>query len=405
MKSQNDLGGCPVIHTDYRVDRPIMEHFAMLDADREAERIYWSDLTERGFWVLNRHEDVLEACQMNEVFSNEQINAFDPNLPPGYFLPQQLDQPQHSKYRRMLNPYFSPAAVKRMLPLANERAQVLSQEIAERGACQYMTEFAIRYPTELFMELLGLPVEDGLTFMPWNEAIFNGFFDTSDQAAAARDDALVSINAYFEQMIDDRTKNPRDADTDMVTRLLEAEIDGKKLPREEVLSLCFTINLAGLDTTKSALGYITYHLARDSDLRRTLVANPDQWPAAVEEFIRMYGLIIEGGRVVTQDIDFHGAPMKAGDIVWLGFAAGSRDPRKFENPTEFVMGRENVNQHLGFGAGIHRCIGMHLARAEMDIALRTWHEHIPDYEISTTDPIMERGGQLTIKYLPLTWET
>jgi len=402
-KTAAQLGGCPVQHTDYRVDRPAMTHFAMLDADREAQRFYFNDTTPRGFWVLNRYDDVLEATQNNALFSSQQVNAFDPNLPEGYFVPNQMDQPEHTLYRKMLNPFFSPAAVQRLLPLAQERATALVEELRVQGGCEYNVSYAARYPTELFMALLGLPVEDGMTFLPWNEAIFNGFFDTSPAAAAARDDALVNILAYFKEMVDDRTKRPRDPNTDLVTRIVTAEIEGEKIPYETQLNLCFTINLAGLDTTKSGLAYIMFYLANNPDVRARLVANPDLWPKAIEELIRLHCLIIEGGRIVTADTDFHGLPMKKDDVVWLGFAAASRDPRKFENPTAFDIDRPNLHQHLSFGAGVHRCIGMHLARAEMNIALRTWHEQIPDYTVASTTGIIERGGQLSLKELPLAW--
>jgi cytochrome P450 len=403
IKTEDELAGCPVQHTDYRVDRPAMTHFDLLDADREAERFYFNDTTPRGFWVLTRHEDVLEAAQRHDLFSNQQVSAFDPNLPPGYFLPNSLDQPEHSKYRRVLNPYFSPAAVKRMLPVAQERATAITRELKERGGCEFTTDFAARYPTEVFMELLGLPVEDGVRFLPWNDAIFNGFFDPSPAAAQARDDGHANVIAYFEQMVDDRTRSPRDPDTDLVTRLITCEVDGKRLNRQTILNLCFTLNLAGLDTTKSALAYITFYLANHPEVRSRLRREPELWPNAIEELTRLHGLIIQGGRIVMADNDFHGLPMKANDVVWLGFAQASRDPRTFEHAKDFDLDRPNVNRHLSFGAGIHRCIGMHLARAEMDIALRTWHEHIPEYRVAADSEIVERGGQLSLKSLPLEW--
>jgi len=402
-KSELDLGGCPVNHADYRLDAAAGEHFLLIDADREAARVWWNDSTEHGFWMLNRYDDVLEACQTPETFSNAQINAFDPTLPPRVILPNQLDQPEHVKLRKILNPFFSPAAVQRILPKAQERATALVLQTKPAGNCEFVTDFAIQYPTELFLELMGLPIEDGADFIAWNEAIFRGFFDTSDEARRENDAALASILAYFEQRVQERSQDLRDPELDIISRLLRAEIDGVPIPRGEVLTICFTLNLAGLDTTRSGLGYIHHFLATHPDVRAQLVAEPDQWPKAIEEFIRMSGLIIASGRVVTRDVEFHGAPMKAGDAVWMGFAGAGRDPRKFDHPSDFDMDRPNLNQHFGFGAGPHRCIGMHLARAEMAIALRTWHEHIPDYWVDTDDPIMERGGQLSLKRLPLAW--
>ncbi len=160
---------------------------------------------------------------------------------------------------------------------------------------------------------------------------------------------------------------------------------------------------AGLDTTRSVLGFAFHHLATHPEDRRQLVEEPELWPRAVEEMIRLYSLVFQDGREVTRDLDFHGVKMKKGDLIWIGLAAANRDPRKFENPDEFDMFRADLNHHVGFGAGIHRCLGMHLARAELVIALEEWHARIPDYRIAEGADLRERGGQLRLQSLPLEW--
>jgi cytochrome P450 len=160
---------------------------------------------------------------------------------------------------------------------------------------------------------------------------------------------------------------------------------------------------AGLDTTRSALGYIYYHLCRDAGLRHRLTAQPELWPRAVEEFMRLYPLVYQDGRLVKQDIDFHGLKMKKGDIIWLGLATANHDPKKFADPLSFDINREHINHHLSFGAGPHRCLGMHLARHELVIALKEWHARIPDYELASDEQLYERGAQLSINKLPLRW--
>jgi cytochrome P450 len=151
------------------------------------------------------------------------------------------------------------------------------------------------------------------------------------------------------------------------------------------------------------LGYIFHHLATDPDLRHRLTAHPELWPTAVEEFIRLYPLVFQDGRLVKQDIDFHSLQLRKGDILWLGLASASHDPKKFTDPLTFDIGREHINHHLAFGAGPHRCLGMHLARHELVIAVTEWHKRIPDYEVASGEQLYERGAQLTINRLPLRW--
>jgi cytochrome P450 len=392
--------GWPVVRTDYRVDRPVFEHYALLDADRETAPFLRAEFTPVPFWMVTRHEHVLEALQMPDVFGNEVVNAMDPRMDIE-LLPQVLNPPEHTKLRRVLNRWFSPAAVRRLEPLVLSRCVELIEELKPRGRCDLVSEFAIRFPTDMFLATLGLPVEDGERFLVWVEKIFAGFFGIDPQGAQQ---AQAEMHEYFNAAADDRVKNPRDPDTDFMTRMVSAEIDGEKISRHDLIVICTTLMAGGLDTTRSALGYIFYYLATHEQDRHQITADPSLTPKAVEEFIRVFPLVFQDGRLVKQDIDFHGCPMKKGDVVWLGLATANRDPRKFDQPEEFVLGRPNATQHLGFGAGPHRCLGMHLARHELVIAINEWHKRIGDYEIATTEPLTERGGQLSLKKLPLRWK-
>jgi cytochrome P450 len=392
--------GCPVVHTDYRKDRPIFDHYALLNADREAGAFLRADFTPVPFWMITRYEHVLEALQMPDVFGNEVVNAMDPRMEIE-LLPQVLNPPEHTKMRKVLNRWFSPAAVRRIEPLVLSRCIELIEELQPKGECDLVSEFAIRFPTDMFLATLGLPIEDGEQFVIWIEKVFAGFFGIDPQGAQ---EAQVAIHEYFNAAAEERVKKPRDPETDFMTRLIGAEIDGEKISRHDLLVICLTLMAAGLDTTRSALGYIFYHLATHNDERRRITADPSITPRAIEEFIRIYPLVFQDGRLVKQDIDFHGLQMKKGDVVWLGLGSANRDPRKFENPDEYVLDRPNANHHLGFGAGPHRCLGMHLARHELVIAVNEWHKRIPKYEIATSDPIIERGGQLSLKSLPLRWD-
>lgn len=392
--------GCPVNHTDYTQNTEIYGHYAELDSEREANRFYWNDTTPRGFWMLTRYEDVLEGLQRGEEFTTKVTSALAPDriIP---LLPQDLHGADHAKMRRVINPFFAPAAVRRLEELATQRCIELIDELQPDGSCDFVAEFAIRYPTDLFLALLGLPVSDGEFFLPWVESVFRGFFGGDQDEARA---AAAAIMDYFDKAVTDRRANPKDPKLDMVSRLVLAEVDEEPLDHQDILTVCMTLMLAGLDTTRSALGFIFAHLANHPADRQLIVDDPTVIPAAIEEFVRMNPLVIQVGRYIENDTDFHGLPMESGEVAWFGIGSANRDPRKYPDPEKFELGRKGVNQHLGFGAGPHRCLGLHLARVELAIVLREWHKRIPHYWIKPDTELIERGGQLTLKALPLEWD-
>jgi cytochrome P450 len=289
-----------------------------------------------------------------------------------------------------------------MEPLVLSRCTELIDELAPKGECDLVSEFAIRFPTDMFLATLNLPVSDGEEFLVSVEKIFKAFAGQGMEEAGR---AVEWMEGYFGRAIDLRSENPQDTETDFISRMLVSSLDGIPISRQEIITICLTLMTAGLDTTRSALGFIFHHLAQDDDLRHRLTAEPELWPKAVEEFIRLYPLVYQDGRLVKQDIDFHGLQLRKGDIVWLGLGSANHDPKKFAEPRSFDMGRDHLNHHLAFGAGIHRCLGMHLARHELVIAVTEWHKRIPDYTLASGRALYERGAQLTINELPLRWAT
>jgi cytochrome P450 len=390
-------GGCPVTHTDYRVDRPIFDTYAQLNAEREQSDFLLNDSTKDPFYMVQRFEHVLEAMQMPDVFSNDVVNALNP-FDIVRFLPNNLNPPDHTRMRKVLNRWFSPAAVRRIEPQVVARAIELIETLAPRGECDFVTEFGIRFPTDMFLMTLGLPASDGAQFVEWVEAIFSGVF-----GGAAAEKAAAEIIEYFEVAIADRERNPRDPASDFLSQMLIHEAAEDWFTRDDLLTVCMTLITAGLDTTRSALGYIFQHLATHDADRARVNTEPDLLPRMIEEFVRLYTLVIQDGRLVMQDIDFHGLQLKKGDVLWLGIGSANRDPHKFDRPDDFDPDRAELSHHLGFAAGPHRCIGMHLARHEMVITVREWHKRIPDYQVASGTELIERGAQLGLRTLPLHW--
>jgi cytochrome P450 len=391
------IAGCPVSHHDYRIDRPIFEHFDLLNAEREQGAFWWNDGADHPFWMITRYDEVLEALQMPDVFSNDISNALSPKRPVK-FQPNNLNASQHTRLRKVLNRWFSPAAVRHIEPLVVSRCIELIDGLVPAAECDLISEFALRYPTDMFLATLGLPVSDGEQFVEWVDTVFSNLYMGSQAEAA-----MESIKGYFGDAISDRIARPGDPESDFLSRMLRPDIAGDWLTRDDLITVCLSLMIAGLDTTRSALGYAFQHLATHPSDRNRVAADSGFIPKVVEELVRLYSLILQDGRLVTRDVEFHGLPMKAGDIVWLGVASANRDPRKFEQPDEFDPDRDELSHHLGFGAGPHRCLGMHLARHELLIALREWHARIPDYELVPGTSLMERGAQLSLHTLPLRW--
>lgn len=400
MSDTETKGGCPVVHIDYRQNRTAHETYANLNEVREMAPILWNETEPTAYWMVTRYDEVREALQRPDVFTNDVVSALGDPDSHIRLLPQNLNPPEHVWYRHVVNPWFSPGSLSRIEGYARQRCIELIEELRPRGGVDLTVEFALQFPTEVFLHLLGLPPSDGYKLLPAVEGVFRGFFGGPPEEMA-RD--VATIKDYFAAVVDDRLVNPGDVKTDFVSYLLQSTVNGEPLPPEDVLVLCLTILLAGMDTTRSATGYIFEHLARNPEHRQMLIDSPDKIPAAVEEFVRLYSLVYQDGRYVAEDVEFHGCPMRKGDIVWLGLAQANRDPRKFDRPDEFVIDRES-NKHLGFAAGAHRCLGAHLARMELVMVLEEWLARIPSFTLATDEPLTERGGQLMLHSVPLAWE-
>jgi cytochrome P450 len=396
MMTGEQRSGCPVIHLDTVRDRPVGEWMTDLNGLREANPICWNE--HGGYWVITRAQLAREVFQNPAVFTNDSISPGDPD--PSYkWIPSNINPPLHVQYRQMLNHAFGPAAVARVEPKARTYCRMAIGEIVDTGRCDYVADVGGLFPTRVFLELVDLPWQDAPLFVRWTETLFDAFF-SGPQAEAAFDES----RQYFSDLIAERRRAPRDPDHDFASHLLAATIDGRPVPEEDVLNIFNQLMLAGLDTVKSALSYSLLHLATHDADRRRIVMEPAIIPTAVEEFLRAYPLVMEG-RKLSQDVDFHGVPMRAGEMIMLVLPTIMRDPDQFERPDEIIIDRAK-NNHLSFGGGPHRCLGSHLARMEMATGLEEWHRRIPEYRLACpVDEVIERGGQLSLRSLPLVWDT
>ena len=399
---ERDLGGCPVMHRDFSGAQPAGCHWALADELRETGPVFFNTFAQ-GYWIFTRHDAVRDIYKTPELFSSESITPWQPD-PIYRFVPTQIDAPDHIKYRRIVNPWFSPRAMDAAEARMRGLCRRLVEDLAASGGCDFVTGFALRFPTEAFLSVIGIDPADADLFVPWVEDFFGGFGgDPEGLEPMAK--ALEGIREYWVAALAERRADPAPREGDFASHLLHSTFDERPLTDAEMLDMLTVLVLAGLDTTRATLGYMFRHLAEHPEHRRRLIDEPELIPSAVEEYLRLYTIIFGDGRKVTRDTEFHGVQLKQGDMVYALVSGANRDPRAYERANEFVIDRKR-NQHMGFANGPHRCLGAHLARRELQLAVEEWLRVIPDFRIATEDELRERGGgaMMTLTTLPLAWE-
>ena len=384
---------------DYHHDPRIADDpFGVFDAAR-GRRAFRSDKY-GGYWVLTEAADIRQAFQQPEAFSSR-ITGIPPTPRPRALLPLELDPPEHGIYRHPLASVFSPQAVARMEPQVRRTCAALVDAVADRGACEFLADFAVPFPTTIFVELLGLPAAEAARFAAWNHDLLHAF-DQPEVRASAK----AQIAGYLDELVGRRLREvaaDEGRDDDLFAVLARAEVGGRPLTKDEIFDYAFLLFIAGLDTVTAALGFSFTYLARRPEHRKALVADPALVPAAVEELLRAFS-VVNPARTATRDMEFAGVCLKEGDRVLLSTVLANRDPAEFDDPTDVRFDRP-VNRHVAFGAGPHRCLGSHLARLELKVALEEFHRRIPDYRIADGAVIRAHGGgAMGVDHLPLTWE-
>jgi cytochrome P450 len=398
----SEVTGCPVMDHDFSRARELGAYWALANELRESCPHFYNRYEGGGYWVFTRHEAVRDIYKTPQVFSSASITPWEPD-PIYRFVPTQVDAPDHIKYRRILNPWFSPKAMEAAAPMMREICRSYIEPLVPKGRCNFIQEFALLFPTAAFLTVIGVPISYTEQFAKWVDEFFGGFGgDPAGAEAMAR--ALSEMRVFWTEQLADRRGKPA-TDGDLFSYLLNSTFDEEPLDEDVLLDMCTVLTLAGLDTTRAELGYMFHHLALNPDDRRRLAEDPAIVPLAVEETLRYYTIIFGDGRKVTRDVEFHGVQLKQGDMVYGLVSGANRDPRHWDRADEFVIDRER-NNHFGFASGPHRCLGMHLARREMAIAVQEWLSVIPDFELDSETELMERGGgaMMALDRLPLRWE-
>jgi cytochrome P450 len=360
-----------------------------------------------GFAMVFNRDLADFVLRHHELFSS-QVEMNLGNVRP--LIPLNVDPPQHSKYRKLLDPLFAPKQMEAQEADITARVNHFVDTFIDRGECNFSDEFAEVFPSAVFLGLMGLPWEELDTFIRLRDGILRPQKTDPDALLdGGKRNAVMSatgqeVYEYFNAMLDERERHPTD---DILTHFITAEIDGEKLTRDDILDICFLFLIAGLDTVSDTLTCSYAFLATHPEHRQQLVNDPSLIPNAVEELLRWESPVPSGvPRIATQDTELpNGEKLSAGTAVMVSYGAANVDPSEFGDAFDVRFDRD-VNRHIAFGGGVHRCLGSHLARRELRVTLREWHRRIPEYRIKPGhEDLVYEPGLRYVQNLILTWPT
>ncbi len=350
--------------------------------------------------VVSRKVDVDAVLRDPATFSSN-VDAVDlSNVRP--LIPLQIDPPDHKKFRKLLDPIFAPREVAKLEESLTAAVDELIDGFIDRGEVDFSKEFSKLFPTRVFLGLLGLPVDELPTFLTMKDGIIrpnvviNSTY-SSPETKAYQQATAASIYDYFNTVLDQREVERQD---DLLSRFLDATVDGERLTREDILDICFLFLIAGLDTVTATLDCIFGYLVDHPEQRRQIVEDPSIIPAAIEELLRWETPVMGVVRVATTDTELGGCPVTEGQTVMILLGSVNTDEADLPDADVVRFDRE-VNRHVAFGGGVHRCLGSHLARLELRVALRQWHRRITDYKVRDGHTLVYTPSIRSIDYFPM----
>ncbi|MGB3602264.1 cytochrome P450 [Gordonia sp. (in: high G+C Gram-positive bacteria)] len=346
-----------------------------------------------GHWIVTSYEEIHEVLRDAETFSSHPNNLVT-NEAFGKFIPIELDPPEHTGYRKALQPLFGPARMKQLTEDIRAVVDELIDGFAAKGSAEFVSEFAHELPARVFLALMDWPVSDAPLFTEATDVVLFGKpGGTEQESLEARAIAGMQMLGYFQKMVDDRRATPGE---DITSTLIHTEVellDGKRLLTDEELNrMFFLLLIAGLHTVQGSLAWMIKHFVANPDQRRDVAEDPALIPSAVEEILRIEAAVVPGRRA-TRDTVLGGQEIAAGEQLILMLCAANRDSVEFDDPAVLDIER-SPNRHLSFGGGAHRCLGSHLARIELAVAMEAIHARIPDYRFVESDPPVFHSSQV-----------
>jgi cytochrome P450 len=372
---------------------PLDKWRALLDA--QAPPIFWSPFN-GGHWTFLAYEDIREAYRNHASFSTRHDSIPPtPNWP--VLQPNGVDPPDHMKFRSLLTPLFTPAAVAVMKEQIRRRAAALIDGFIADGRCDFVSQFSGRLPTGVFINFMGMDESRVEEFARLTDV----FMRLDDPAAKAQ-----NVGDIYAVLGDFLARKQHALGDDIASVLIRArDTPGSNITQEEIVNCAFLLFVAGLDTVTSTMTYIWRYLATTPSAREHIAASLDQ-PSklnrALDELFRV-NAVSNIYRRVTGDVVYKGVAMKANDMVVLPNNVANRDPAIFDRPLDIDLDRK-LNAHVTFGLGVHRCLGSHLAKLEVGTSLQEWLPRMPDFQLDVTDHIeIFAGPVMGLRSLPLEW--
>jgi hypothetical protein len=331
---------------------------------------------ELGFWALSRYADVVDALHDPDTYCSRHGITLEQGSP----LPMLLttDPPEHTRLRRLVSRAFTPRRIAALEPSIRALSAQYLDALGGRGEFDLIGDYAALLPMDVISRMLGVPDADQQQLRKWSDALLHreeGVPDVTPEGI----DASIHLYKYFSAFVADRRAHP--GGDDFTAALVAAEPDGEQLSDEQVVGFCFLLIIAGNETTTKLLGNALLALQRFPAEKAKVLADPGRIPDAVEEILRFEGSTQLMARTVTRDVARHGREMPEGAKVLLLLGSGNRDERVWERPDVFDIDRPWPTHHLGFGHGIHVCLGAALARLEMRVSLEEFLARHPGYEV------------------------
>lgn len=346
-----------------------------------------------GHWIATRADDMRWIRSEPLLFSRKE-SVVPAGMMSGLMPPTNIDPPYHARFRAVLNPFFTPAAVSRLEDGIRETTVELIEGFRPDGACEFVEDFGRIMPVNVFLSLLHLPTEQRAQFLEWGR----GYINAPDQAS--KDRAAATVAAFLAGVLDEREAHPGD---DLFSAIAAWRRNPRFQSEEEVIGMAMVSFLAGLDTVTGLLSFTALHLATHPEARCRLAQEPAIVPRAAEEYIRRHGLS-NSGRLITDNVTRNGVTMKKGDILLVIDALCSMDERACAHAMDIDFDRDDPVQDT-FGNGVHRCVGEHLARLEMRIFLEEWTKRIPEFRLDPEKPpVTYSGVVIGVARLGLLWD-
>jgi cytochrome P450 len=323
-------------------------------------------------FIAYRYEDVEQVLRDNETYSSSIILAFFGDAL-GKHVMLGMDEPAHRRHRALVSSAFTQRALaRREKELVEQVGSALIDRFADRGRAELVREFTFPYPTQIIAGLLGLPREDYAQFQRWSISLLSITVNRERAVAASQ-----ALREYFAPILAERRAEPRD---DLISTLAQAEIDGEKLADEEIFSFLRLLLPAGVETTYRSTGNLLFGLLSSPDQLDAVRADRSLVPQAIEEAVRWEPPLLTITRVATRDTELGGHAIPAGSTVMPMLGAANRDDTRWDDPDRFDVFR-TPKPHIGFGHGTHFCLGMHLARLEMRVALELLFDRLPNLRL------------------------